>query len=52
MGIDFFAEVGAWATMENLITDRDTAAKFVLRRLGLKAALSCGGAVSYEYLIK
>lgn len=51
LGIDFFAATSAWAAIESQVTDWDKAAKFVLRRVGLIAALSCGGGVFAEYLL-
>lgn len=52
LGIDFFAEVGAWEAIESQVTDWNKAAKFVLRRVGAIAIISCGGGVFYEYIIK
>lgn len=51
LGIDFFGAVGAWEAIESQVTDWDKAAKFVLRRVGLVAAVSCGGGVLAEYLL-
>lgn len=51
LGIDFFAATSAWAAIESQVNDWDKAAKFVLRRVGLIAALSCGGGVFAEYLL-
>ena len=51
LGIDFFGAVGAWEAIESQVTDWKKAAKFVLRRVGLIAALSCGGGIFAEYLL-
>lgn len=51
LGIDFFGAVGAWEAIESQVTDWKKAAKFVLRRVGLVAALACGGGVFAEYLL-
>lgn len=51
LGIDFAAHVGAWEAIESQVNSWDKAAKFVLRRVGLVAAISCGGGVFAEYLL-
>ncbi|KZF00592.1 MULTISPECIES: hypothetical protein [unclassified Rhodococcus (in: high G+C Gram-positive bacteria)] len=51
LGIDFFGAVGAWEAIESQVNSWDKAAKFVLRRVGLIAALSCGGGIFAEYLL-
>lgn len=51
LGIDFFGAVGAWEAIESQVNTWDKAAKFVLRRVGLIGAISCGGGVFAEYLL-
>lgn len=51
IGIDFFGAVGAWEAIESQVNSWDKAAKFVLRRVGLVAAISCGGGIFAEYLL-
>lgn len=51
LGIDFAAHVGAWEAIESQVNSWDKAAKFVLRRVGLIGAISCGGGVFAEYLL-
>jgi hypothetical protein len=51
IGIDFFGAVGAWEAIESQVDSWDKAAKFVLRRVGLIAAISCGGGIFAEYLL-
>lgn len=51
LGIDFFGAVGAWEAIESQVNSWDKAAKFVLRRVGLIGAISCGGGVFAEYLL-
>lgn len=51
LGVDFFGSVGAWEAIESQVKTWDKAAKFVLRRVGLVGAISCGGGVFAEYLL-
>lgn len=51
IGIDLTANVGAWAAIESQVNTWQKAAKFVLRRVGFIAAISCGGGVFAEYLL-
>lgn len=51
LGIDFFGAVTAWEAIESQVNTWNKAAKFVLRRVGLIAALSCGGGIFAEYLL-
>lgn len=50
LGINFFSAVSAWAAVESAVSNWRSVAKFVLRRVGLVAAISCGGGVFAEYL--
>lgn len=51
IGVDLVGSVTAWEAIESQVTDWNKAAKFVLRRVGLVAALSCGGGIFAEYLL-
>ena len=51
LGIDFAANIGAWEAIESQGNTWQKAAKFVLRRVGVIAAVSCGGGVFAEYLL-
>ena len=51
LGIDFFAATTAWEAIESQVNSWDKAAKFVLRRVGAIALLSCGGGIFAEYVL-
>lgn len=50
LGIHFYGAVGAWTAIENQVNTWQKAAKFVLRRVGAIALLTCGGGVFAEYV--